>query len=111
MGGSKVLEQISRDLQDAFPNVKGFSTTNLKYMRRSYEHYQDVLDDNTSLEMSAQAVRQISLNELAMVPWGHHRQIIINRKGDTESDLFWPQGNRKQLVTRSSYEFSGYRSI
>ena len=32
--GSKVLDQISHDLQDAFPNVKGFSTTNLKYMRR-----------------------------------------------------------------------------
>lgn len=31
--GSKVIEQLSQDLRAEFPEVKRFSTTNLKYMR------------------------------------------------------------------------------
>lgn len=31
--GSKVIDRLARDLRDAFPNMKGFSSTNLKYMR------------------------------------------------------------------------------
>lgn len=32
-GGDKVLDRLSRDLRDAFPEIKGFSSRNLKYMR------------------------------------------------------------------------------
>jgi len=31
--GAKVIEQLSRDLKIAFPDMKGFSPRNLKYMR------------------------------------------------------------------------------
>ena len=31
--GAKVLDQLSADLRREFPDIKGFSTTNLKYMR------------------------------------------------------------------------------
>lgn len=31
--GAKVVDQLSRDLREAFPDMKGFSTSNLKYMR------------------------------------------------------------------------------
>ena len=31
--GAKVIERISADLRDAFPEMKGFSASNLKYMR------------------------------------------------------------------------------
>lgn len=114
--GSKVLDQISRDLQDAFPNVKGFSTTNLKYMRRFYELYRNALDDSISLEIGAQPVHLISLNELAMVPWGHHRQIIISCKGDTKKAIFfvrkviennWSRGVLMNFLDTDLYERSG----
>ncbi|MBQ9612159.1 MAG: DUF1016 family protein [Lachnospiraceae bacterium] len=130
--GSKVLDQISRDLQDAFPNAKGFSTTNLKYMRRFYVLYQNALDENASSEIGAQAVpelsvaseneigaqavHQISLNELAMVPWGHHRQIIINSKGDAKKAIFfvrkviennWSRGVLMNFLDTDLYERSG----
>jgi len=32
--GAKVIEQLSRDLKAAFPDMKGLSTRNLKYMRQ-----------------------------------------------------------------------------
>jgi len=31
--GAKVIDRLSRDLRAAFPEMKGLSTTNLKYMR------------------------------------------------------------------------------
>jgi len=36
--GSKVIEQLSADLRATFPEMKGFSATNLKYMRFFAEH-------------------------------------------------------------------------
>lgn len=32
--GAKVIDRISHDLSDAFPDMRGFSATNIKYMRR-----------------------------------------------------------------------------
>lgn len=39
--GSKYLEQVSRDMSAAFPGMRGFSTTNLKYMRIFAQEYKD----------------------------------------------------------------------
>lgn len=37
--GKGVVEQLSLDLQDAFPNVKGFSARNLWFMKQWYSFY------------------------------------------------------------------------
>ncbi len=39
--GSGIVEQVSLDLQAAFPESKGFSTTNLWYMKQWYRFYTD----------------------------------------------------------------------
>ena len=36
--GSKVIHRIAADLKDAFPDIKGFSASNIKYMRFFAEH-------------------------------------------------------------------------
>lgn len=36
-GGGKVIEQLARDLQVAFPTMKGFSRSNLMYMRAFHD--------------------------------------------------------------------------
>ncbi|AEP12163.1 PDDEXK nuclease domain-containing protein [Chloracidobacterium thermophilum] len=36
--GDKVLDRLARDLREAFPEIKGFSSRNLKYMRYFAEH-------------------------------------------------------------------------
>lgn len=41
--GSKVIDQLSKDLQSAFSEMKGFSTRNLKYMRKFAQEYPDTL--------------------------------------------------------------------
>ena len=37
--GSGIVEQLSLDLQAAFPDAKGFSTTNLWYMKKWFLFY------------------------------------------------------------------------
>ncbi len=54
--GAKVINQLSRDLKAEFPEMKGFSPQNLKYMRKFAFEY-------SLEEIGQQAVDQI--------PWGH----------------------------------------
>lgn len=50
--GTRVIDRIAKDLRDAFPEMKGFSTRNLKYMRKFAENWPD-------LELVQQVVAQI----------------------------------------------------
>lgn len=50
--GSKIVETLSRDLRSAFPDMKGFSLTNVKYMVQFAKEYPD-------LTISQQPVGQI----------------------------------------------------
>jgi len=59
--GKGVIEQLSKDLQKAFPGKTGFSLRNLQLMRQFYETYKDYAN-------TKQLVSQI--------PWGHHILIM-----------------------------------
>lgn len=39
--GKSVVENLSKDIQMEFPGIKGFSTSNLWYMKQFYEEYHD----------------------------------------------------------------------
>jgi predicted nuclease of restriction endonuclease-like (RecB) superfamily len=54
--GAKIIDQLSQDLKTAFPESKGFSARNLKYMRKFAEEYPDLV-----------FVQQAA----AQIPWGH----------------------------------------
>ena len=70
--GAKVIEQLSLDLKHDFPDIKGFSSTNLKYMR--------LLADRIPFdEISPQAVDQI--------PWGHIRTLMD--AFENQQTIFW----------------------
>jgi predicted nuclease of restriction endonuclease-like (RecB) superfamily len=71
--GSKVIEQLAKDLKAEFPAIKGFSTRNLKYMRAFAEHYKD-------LSFVQQAVAQI--------PWGHNCIILAKIKDKKEREFY-----------------------
>ncbi len=43
--GSKVIEQLAHDLRKAFPELKGFSRSNLLYMRAFAESWYDFQDN------------------------------------------------------------------
>jgi predicted nuclease of restriction endonuclease-like (RecB) superfamily len=71
--GSKVIDRLSLDLRREFPEMKGFSPRNLKYMRRFAEVYQD--------EAIVQEV-------LAQITWYHHITILDKVKEPDARDFF-----------------------
>ena len=56
--GTGIVEQLSIDLQAAFPGSKGFGVTNLWYMKRWYLFYAD------SVEKLQQVVEEIQHSEI-----------------------------------------------
>ena len=79
--GSGFYESLSRDLKAEFPDMKGFSVTNLKYCKRFYELY------NQSDIIRQQLVDEIEL-PIFSIPWGHHTEIIAKCKSVDEA-LFY----------------------
>jgi len=63
--GAGVLDKLSHDLQTAFPEMKGFSRSNLKYMRAFAEAWPDP-------SIGQQAVGQL--------PWGHNVALLTKLK-------------------------------
>ncbi len=115
--GAGVVEQLSLDLQAAFPESKGFSTTNLWRMKQWYLFYASQAEKlahlgreipaDTKLSQlvgelqSAGSQVNIKLPQLvgefdnadfppilAYVPWGHHAEIIAKCK-TIEEALFY----------------------
>ena len=112
--GSGVVEQLSMDLQAAFPESKGFSTTNLWYMKKWYEFYstQDAIEklhqlggeiqssDNQSITKLHHLGGEIDESQIipsygtkypsifSFVPWRHHVEIISSCK-TIEEALFY----------------------
>lgn len=39
--GTKVIDRISQDIKDMFPDMKGFSTRNIKYMKKFADMWKD----------------------------------------------------------------------
>lgn len=70
--GAKVIDRISSDLKKEFPEMKGLSSTNLKYMKA-------LATKITYGEIGPQLVDQI--------PWGHIRCLIDKCKEKTS--IFW----------------------
>ena len=110
--GAGVVEQISLDLQAEFPASKGFSTTNLWYMKQWYQFYStaipklqqlagefQILDnqDGKKLQQLVGEIQQFEESKeqgsdlpglFMCVPWGHHIQILSKCKNIDEA-LFY----------------------
>ena len=113
--GSGVINQVSLDLKEAFPEAKGFSKDNLYRMGQFYRFYSE------QKEIVAQVVRQLQPTEneeniivaqvvpqikdtlvvsadstptetfpyfLGMIPWGHHIEILQSCK-DVKEAVFY----------------------
>ncbi len=63
--GSKIIDRLSYDLKDAFPEMRGFSPRNLKYMRKFAESWPD---------------RGIVQEVLAQITWYHNLALMEKLK-------------------------------
>ena len=67
--GSRVIERLSTDLRRSFPDMRGFSARNLKYMRAFAAAWPD---------------RPIVQEALAQLPWYHQIALLENLKSRKE---------------------------
>jgi predicted nuclease of restriction endonuclease-like (RecB) superfamily len=73
--GSKVVSRLAEDLKREFPDMKGFSRTNLLYMRAFAEAYPD------------EAIVQRSAGQ---IPW-RHNQVLLDKLKTLEERLWYAQ--------------------
>lgn len=84
--GSGIVEQLSLDLQDAFPNEKGFGVTNLWHMKIWYLFYSSLNDADEKLHQLGKEIHEgksdgFTFPEIfAFVPCRHHIEIISRCK-------------------------------
>ena len=73
--GAKVIERLAHDLRNAFPDMKGFSRTNLLYMRSFAESWSD---------------EQVVQQAVGQLPWGHNL-VLLTKLKQSEQRLFYAQ--------------------
>ena len=73
--GARVIDRLSQDLKEAFPEMMGFSARNLKYMRKFAERWPD-----------ASIVQQV----VAQIPW-RSNIALMDKLPDEKSRLWYAQ--------------------
>ncbi|TMQ11075.1 MAG: DUF1016 domain-containing protein, partial [Deltaproteobacteria bacterium] len=73
--GDGILDQVSVDLRSAFPDMKGFSRSNLKYMRAFAEAWPDF---------------PIGQQPVGQLPWGHNL-VLLTKLKSVEARLAYAQ--------------------
>ena len=123
--GTGVVEQLSLDLQAAFPESKGFSTTNLWRMKQWYLFYSTEREKLPQLvgELQLSGTQSIiklpqhvtELGILAYVPWGHHAEILAKCKTLDEALFYlsrtitenWSRNTLMNCIKADLYHTSG----
>ena len=67
--GSKVIDQLAKDLAKAFPEMRGFSSRSLKYMRTFAEAYPN---------------EEVVQRSVAQLPWRHNIALLEKLKDPDE---------------------------
>ena len=116
--GSGFLEKLSRDLSAEFPDVKGFSYTNVKNIRQWFVFWQQLVGEfkiqksqqlvgESSIENTKQLVSQFDeeksqqlVGKILMIPWGHNIAIIQKCK-TIEEAIYYVQNTIKNGISRN----------
>lgn len=97
--GDKLYEVLSEDLNKAYPNTKGFSKTNLKYMRMFASHYRNneigqALPDQLSWTHHIVLLQSVESSNLLKKQW-YAGQVIQNG---------WSYRQLQQAIRSNLYE-------
>ena len=123
--GNGIVEQVSLDLQNEFPEIKGFSARNLWNMKKWYVFYssfedieesikeinKDIDTENAKLKQLGEKITEEKLHQVgaeltfpsifAFVPWRHHVEIISRCKSVKEA-LFYIKKTIDDSLSRNA---------
>lgn len=84
--GSKIIEQVSKDLKSEFPDMTGLSRANMFYMRKFAEIYEN--------EIVQQPVGLIIKLPFFDIPWGHN-VVLMDQISSNEQRLWYAKQTTK----------------
>lgn len=76
--GSKFYATLSTDLRKEMPGIQGLSESNIRYAKRFFQLYSDI----------SRNLQQV-VEELCLIPWGHHIRIIDKCSDNPAKALFY----------------------
>lgn len=98
--GSEFFKNLSLDLKEEFPDTKGFSPTNLGYIKRFYMLYSNAMRIFPQVEGKSPQISNLlnypqvggnSESLIFSVPWGHHKLLIDKFLKAPEKVMFYVQ--------------------
>lgn len=92
--GARFYATLSRDLHHEMPDTEGLSETSIRYAKRFYELYNQVIKNlpqavEESNDANSPQVVEDLFDVLFSVPWGHHRYIIDKLSKEPQKALFY----------------------
>jgi predicted nuclease of restriction endonuclease-like (RecB) superfamily len=87
--GAKIIDRLSSDLRDAFPEMNGFSARNLKDMRKFAECWSD---------------REIVQRTAAQIPW-RNNQLLLYKVKDSNLRIWYVEQNIQNGWSRDVLSF------
>ena len=97
--GDGFLKQLSIDLSSEFPDMKGFSLSNLKYIKQWYLFYSQEIGKSQQA-VGQKPIAKQAVSQLVQIPWGHNIAIISKCKNLDEA-LFYIQKTIQNNWSRS----------
>lgn len=118
--GSKFFSQLSHDLTIAFPDMKGFSTRNLQYIKQMYDTFSTAITPQLVAQITPQSAAQTKqthsvVDYISLVPWGHIR-FILDKKFSSKKSLYyilktieygWSRNMLLNMMAAELYESEG----
>lgn len=123
--GDSFLKQLSEDLNAEFPEMKGFSYTNLRYIKQWYSHYSkgfsicqqlvgktkktntkqvvSHVENENAVQLNSQNCQQLVgklQNGFFSIPWGHHI-LIMQRCKEMDKAMFYIRKTLENNWSRS----------
>jgi predicted nuclease of restriction endonuclease-like (RecB) superfamily len=106
--GSKLIDQVAKDLQEAFPKMKGLSRSNLFYCKQFYLFYHielvqqavgqlitnpqpgEIIGQPPTIQLQTNDNQTVTtfLQHITQIPWGHNI-LIFTKSKDTAEALFF----------------------
>jgi predicted nuclease of restriction endonuclease-like (RecB) superfamily len=90
-GGAKIIDRLATDLKRAFPDMKGFSPRNLKYMRRPAEAWTE-----------AEFVQQVA----AQLPW-FHNCVLLDKVSEADKRRWYARATLQHGWSRAPCQSAG----
>ena len=102
--GKGFYANLSQDLRNAIPNTEGFSETSIRYAKRFYELYfqlirnlpqvGEILETENLPQVGDDFTERVTARlqqDIFSIPWGHHKLLIDKCSSDPTKALFYVQ--------------------